>query len=373
MQLSAASVVYVLLATGVVLPISVAGVVLPLHTIAYMLLISALLIREEFQFSFGRSILFMLPFSIVMLMVSFASPDEWYLVSKFEGAVLSTILAAGIISYAMIRWGEDEFLRAFLVVASIVLVLTVAYKFSFGIDDRSVRFFMNGPIVFAWIMGLCALICIVRPPRELGTYKRAAMIFCFVSAAIWTESKGPLLALVVALGVHVLVSGRVRSAILATFTGLLIVVLVYRFAPEDTLERFSAISRLLAGRTTAVDEGSIGTRELLFGEAIKIWQQNPFFGAGLASWPSVSAYGFDYPHNVTLEILAEAGLALLVPFMAMVLFLLVNTSPLGRIVLIYFFICTSLSGDISYLRFLLSFPVAAYLHRAFLRHQGDLR
>ena len=117
--------------------------------------------------------------------------------------------------------------------------------------------------------------------------------------------------------------------------------------------------RLLTQRLSSEDQGSIGVRFEMYSVSWQLFFNNPLFGVGLGNWHEFS--GFDnhlYPHNVLLEILAEGGLFLFLVFFTTFVYIFKNTSEVGRYILILCLLLTSFSGDLSYLRFLLVFPLA---------------
>ena len=62
-----------------------------------------------------------------------------------------------------------------------------------------------------------------------------------------------------------------------------------------------------------------------------------------------------YPHNVHLEVLLEYGLMVFAVYAALLVYSVIHGNPLIRSIIIFFVICMSFSGDVSYLRYLIPF------------------
>jgi O-antigen ligase len=116
-------------------------------------------------------------------------------------------------------------------------------------------------------------------------------------------SRGPLFSTVVAVFTGVLLT-RVRPAIhrIVIFGVLLAVgvVAAYGAAPEASRGR---ILGLLQGSTA----GSVDARVSLYSDALDAIAAHPL-GTGWGGFQAFAFRGYTYPHNIVLELLAEAGL-----------------------------------------------------------------
>lgn len=116
-------------------------------------------------------------------------------------------------------------------------------------------------------------------------------------------SRGPLFSSVFAVFAGVLLTrARPRAHRIVVFGALLGVGLVaaYSAAPEASQGR---ILGLLQGRTA----GSVDARVSLYGNALDAIVAHPF-GTGWGGFQAFAFRGYTYPHNLALELLAEAGL-----------------------------------------------------------------
>src|SRR5690606_3743121 len=108
------------------------------------------------------------------------------------------------------------------------------YKGTLGLDDRGVRFFINGPIVFGWIMGWNFLICLYLFFKGFRRWLVACGAVAFFLAVLWTQSKGPL----IATGAIALIAVFSMRGIKASLVGAIalagIMVLTYFLIPEAT-------------------------------------------------------------------------------------------------------------------------------------------
>src|SRR5690606_13873934 len=96
----------------------------------------------------------------ILLLTALATTNPSYALLKIEGAILATLIATTIWAYLLSEYGETRVLWGLVSVSVGVLFLTLIYKGYFGLGNRGVRFFINGPIVFAWIMGANFLACL---------------------------------------------------------------------------------------------------------------------------------------------------------------------------------------------------------------------
>ena len=111
---------------------------------------------------------------------------------------LTTLLVSGNIGYILLntvveKHGADQFAKLIIFYLGILLLIAIPYKIANGFFERSVSFFINGPIVFARLMSIAALLSLFY----LRGRTRKIAIFIFFLAIVWTESKGPILAILV--------------------------------------------------------------------------------------------------------------------------------------------------------------------------------
>ncbi|MEG0149104.1 MAG: O-antigen ligase family protein [Comamonas sp.] len=284
-----------------------------------------------------------------------------YAIEKLDGAILCTAGIVLFLDYIFIKIGRDNFLKNFNIIALVILILTIFYKIHFGFFTRDVRFFLNGPIVFSWIMSFCALSSFHLWLKYRGNHD-GLFFLVFIIAVFWTESKGALVAFSLSFIFYCLFSvkeKRIFLLFLISFLSFIAFLLLKYFTVEFEESRFGAIARLFTGNLDSRDEGSIGIREELMGHAMDLFFDNPFIGIGLGN------YQFDeffYPHNQHLELFAEMGFFIGSLSFCFILYAFFKSDLFFKCVIMLFVIAGSFSGDASYLRFTYSFAILGILN-----------
>ena len=80
---------------------------------------------------------------------------------KIDGFIISGTLVYALWRYGLAKYG-DVFIDKIIITTLFFLLLTVFYKFYAGFWDRGVRFFINGPNVYGWMLGLASVLSIYR-------------------------------------------------------------------------------------------------------------------------------------------------------------------------------------------------------------------
>lgn len=145
-----------------------------------------------------------------------------------------------------------------------------------------------------------------------------------VAGIISSASRGPLLALVIALGVYAMVLPRYffSKAILALiFAGALLV--IYFFAQGYEIFFFTRIFEGIFEDSARFD---------LLSGAARLILENPLIGAGIEPMES-------YPHNLIVESFLAYGLVTGLPFLFMVIFSVSRVSAVARLNREYFWVC----------------------------------
>ena len=146
-----------------------------------------------YRVSFWRSlfVLFILLLSLLFLMLS--SLVTMYALDKIEGAVISTVLISSLVACSVARLGEEKFIKYFMFVSLGFLILTFIYRLALELPGREGRFFINGPIVFGWLMGfnfVCGLLAYSKSRESVYLFLSSV----FLLAVFWSQSKGPFVA-----------------------------------------------------------------------------------------------------------------------------------------------------------------------------------
>lgn len=291
--------------------------------------------------------------------------NEFYAAQKIESVILGTAACYLLLVAGINRYGWDGFRHRAIVFALFVLGMTVLYKLKFGFWDRETRFFLNGPIVFGWLMGLHAIFALMLwASGRGGVYLFFYLVFLF--AVIWTQSKGPLLALFACMGFLIIVFSKNNFRVLRNFFIFIAVVLVASFHQREIIlesldgSRLQSIAALFTGETQDSDEGSIGSRGDMLQEAMGYVIKKAPFGIGVGEWPNLSKSGVDYPHNEHLEILVEMGVPWFLMYLFFVVFSFYRCGTELRVVMLFFLIASSVSGDVSYLRYMFPFALLSF-------------
>ena len=306
--------------------------------------------------------IFLVIFSVGMLRTS----DITYAVLKIDSAILTPLLLALLATECIKNHGVTATCKAMCWALVGLLMLTIVYKLHFGFFDRTVRFFLNGPIVFSWAMGVLAILSL-----HLGATENRKLYYLFFAMALlavfWSMSKGPLLALFATLTLY-FVNNLTNKKILAAFSVAVTIIAatVYLLKDELLSSRYMALIRFSNGHD--VDQGSVGSRMGMWAESIDIAYQNPVLGVGLGNWQFHTNSGFIYPHNFALELASEMGI--IVAFCVILIMVIatwkIRPHPFYPVAL-FLIACLLFSGDVTYLRYPLAFLIAAYSTRHLLQ------
>lgn len=347
---------YLSMVSGGVIPLTNEGIEKPLVKILVLVLFLIVLVAWR-RYLFGKTLLavFGVSSAAILLVASFGTEDVTYAIEKLDAVVFGSVLASALLIMLVRRLGFHVFLSVLINVGVIILLLTVAYKYNYGFFDRNVRFFLNGANVFGWLMGLFAISSLYM---VLNGGRKSYLLFAgvFLSAVVWSESKGALISSVMSLFLLGLLGIRGAKYLMFIFLVIPSLVLVtpnlisavsYYF-PES---RVLAIVRVMEGAVSEVDEGSISVRQYLLNDAIEAFQEKPLMGIGLGNFNQYSSLGFDYPHNAHVEVFMECGVFSGLLYLCFVIFGLIRSPLFFRIVAIYFLFASAFSGDIGYLRY----------------------
>lgn len=364
---------YVLLATGTLLPVDTMGGWSVMYLLGVTVFVALFLARVDASVvssAFGAIVCVLGPLFFVYLVSSARTWDLTITLRRLDGAVATCVLAVLLVAAYVARHGEQSFRSGFLKGALLILVLTLVYKAIFGFFDRDGRFFINGPIVFGWLMGFCALTVLHGILHGMLRWRWLVAFVCFLLAALWTQSKGPLIAIVLTALMVLLVNARKRRAYSMMGFFICFATGVIASLPEDFTRRFLAIFQVLLGTTDEGDYGSVGYRQDAWRDAVEMFLEHPLWGVGVGNWQFLSRVGeIQYPHNIFLELGAETGFPGLVAIVVSLAYLFWRSTGWGKISVVYFSLCCSFSGDFSYFRFMAAIPLGLIIAEAW-RNDG---
>ena len=230
---------------------------------------------------------------------------------------LLVIVPAVIAGIALVHWrgGIQETLLAFWGFGLGLTAVAVVTQTT-DLSSRTTAL-GSGPIVFARSAGLALLISIlavlaVLRMRELPRLQRFALVgvgaLCaagMLPTFVTAQSRGPVLALLVALAVYglLLARGDWRRSILVVLIGVAAIGIA-----NMTLKDMPGPSRYDEENRYASE--SFQARGWLLEQTLDLAMEHPLLGVGTGGWP-VSVFGIDhkkYPHNFFAEIAAEQGI-----------------------------------------------------------------
>lgn len=322
-----------------------------------MLVGAALVISYRFKMKARRLDLLYLAFvTFAFLFAVRNSYDATYALDKYLSVSIVVLVMLAVFDRLDEKISSTETIKLVLNFGFMILLFTIMYKMVFGFWSRETRFLLNGSIVFGWITGLYAMLSLYIFNKE-GGVKFLIYLLAFTLAVLWSESKGALISLIVAAIYYLIDTKKIYWKI------IFFVTLGFAYTTrngilswaEDKLEghRLGAIFRVLNQNTGSQDEGSISIRSDMIAESTKLFKNNWFEGIGLGNYKFMTAYGFDYPHNIHLEVFTETGLLIGSIYSIFIIYSFIKSPPILKSLILFFLIAASFSGDITYLRFLL--------------------
>lgn len=297
-----------------------------------------------------------------LALATIRSEHPGYVFDKFQGGIISACVAFFGLANCYRKFGIYRTHKTIIICALGVLTLTIIYKSTAGFFDRSARFLINGPIVFGWIAGMFAIMSFqLHSATRIKSYKLTG--YLFLAAILWTQSKGPMLAILVTFlysNAASIVRNWLKTIVICSIAAAIIGGNIEFLNDSLSDTRLSVVTRVATGQLQESDEGSVGVRNELIDQAVSKIAAHPLIGIGLGQFEHL---GFKYPHNQHLEIAAEMGIpaALLhLTFIGVSFFFSRRTF---RSLIVFFFVAGLFSGDISYLRFLYTFALLGLISR----------
>ena len=302
--------------------------------------------------------------TMMLLITSFLRTEEiLYAVEKIDAILFSVPFSVLIFVGLYDRVKISIILSMIVKIGFTILILTIFYKLLFGFWDRNVRFFLNGANVFGWLMGFYFLSSVYL----FKIYNSKFYVFLsllFLMSVFWSESKGALLSS--AFCFFIVLIFQIKSIKIKSISLVLITAfLIFNEYIQGYIQGYFPNSRLLAvfrifnGSLQASDQGSIGERSILLKEAAKLFMENPIFGIGLGNFKFLSVSDFNYPHNAHIEIFTENGIIVGFLYIIFISYGLIISKGFFKVVVLYFLIVCTFSGDLGYLRFAFVFILSS--------------
>lgn len=270
---------------------------------------------------------------------------------KIDGLLFS-LGVAGLLSRILVFRATDRAYQYLIITGILVLLLTILYKLNFGFFQREIRFFLNGSIVFSWMMAwMMLLACMLK--QELAL--KLLLVSLFFLAIIWTQSRAPIIfsGLFLMLALFIREKGIWSKLRLATIVFGLVAFTIATFDVSVLFHpRVERVVQAIASGDMEALLISFGSRLEQWHHAQSLFLSNPVFGIGLGNFHlnTNSGYESPYPHNFILEILAEHGIVGFLLFLGLFTHLMGRTDSVGRYTGLFFICVLLVSGDLAYLR-----------------------
>lgn len=351
---------WVVLIVGNVLPFyNNQSVPLGVNTLIATVFLGPLLLRGDGSAYSKFAILMLYVFLVFLVFGMLRTGDASYALLKIDGAIIVPFLTSFVAVESIRKHGITETCKAMCAVLFAILVATFLYKLHYGFFDRTVRFFLNGPIVFSWLMGVLAILSLHLAINTNSKIYYLVFALAFL-AVIWSMSKGPLVALSATLAFYFARNIKNKNASAALFVVASVIFITVYFIRDALLSsRYMAIFRVSQGE--GVDEGSVGTRMGMWTDSVELAHDHPLLGVGLGNWQFYTDNDFFYPHNFVLELASEMGIVF--TFFTFVVIVVaawkIRRNPFFSVV-VFLFICLMFSGDVTYMRYPLAFLITGY-------------
>lgn len=304
-------------------------------------------------------LLFLFPISASLLW----SNDPQYGFFKIGNLYLISYVTLVLFIYSIKNSSVQLFIQTLFTLLFFLLVIAILFKLRDGFFDRNKLFFMSGPIVFARLMGIGALLCLIG---SLSNFKKI-LFFVFSMAVVWTGSKGPILALIATVIIYSLLKLNTLHKIFLSLSALLLVYLLYNnmeVLDDFGLSRINIIIDLIVTGNIDIDSSrSISIRLMALGDAVRVSLDNIIFGIGLGGWAAYpNNLGLAYPHNFFLEVFAEGGFFLGIMFCVPFLLYLIKPESSLFFISLFLMLSQQFSGDILDARYWLIFSILTFYY-----------
>jgi O-antigen ligase len=305
----------------------------------------------------GSFVLFCLYYSATIIW----SPSSEY--ALFKIIRLLTVIPLLFIVTALLATdsnGEQRIARMFKYIIGLSGLIAIITFYARGFDHSVSGLIGVNYLLYSRVLGagvLASVLFAVSSNTRRETLMYAGVAATLVAAMLLTGGRGPLIAAAVAsAGIVVFKHFQVgwsvgwRSAVAGVGISIFGLVVLATIIGARTAERF-------VGLLTLQDE-SASTRLDLYWIAIESWVSEPLLGHGIGSYSIVGETGRHpyWPHNIVLEIGAEAGLVGVALFAIPLIVSLRQfvkyqheMSPSGLLAIAfvgYMFINASLTGDV---------------------------
>jgi O-antigen ligase len=261
--------------------------------------------------------------TITVVSLSLVASLAWttaasYGTSKTTTFLTVTMLAIGAPFFLMETWDD---LRRFFTWTVVVAVPVAILALTHPSTDTG-RLAGDNTIGTSRLLSTGALILLLGALGTRSRWKLPAIALAagFVATAAAVGSRGPILSLVLALGVTVVAwllrtPGKLAPILAIVAIGLAVIPFVS--LPATSSERLSSAAK---DPVAAFREDD---RYQLYKQAFTLIDANPIRGAGVGSFSTISPAA-KWPHNLFVELWAELGLAALIVVAVGVVYVIVG-------------------------------------------------
>lgn len=231
------------------------------------------------------------------------SLDPVYGAVKLQAWIIGGVLPAVTIYALLTRTTQRINWGVFVLVAAIFAAATLV----FGSGQRNSLDGLN--VIWTSRIALAALTVTLFTRMPLPV--KVALVGLFATVAFRSESRGPVIALAVPLGIYLAYRAiqlvlKLRFRVSERAVGMVMFALVPLLLVGYTA--YSYIGRLQETRYVTLgsdDDGSVSIRSELISTAVEMFQRNPVGGNGVGgfSW----YFQNYYPHNFVVEFASEGG------------------------------------------------------------------
>ena len=210
-----------------------------------------------------------------------------------------------------------------------------------GLFDRGAPFYVCGPIVWGWLMAV-GILCLVDVRSGLPKLQQLLYFSVLGSGLLMSESRGPILCLIFSY----VCTSPFR---LSKYTQILVLaaVLTILISISDLESR---LIYTLSDLNTVLSNVRFEYLGLVIPDNPESW----ILGNGARHFGFVEPTGLlQYPHNVFLEALDYYGVIAMLVLLFVVVKAMWVATRLFKSMIIFFSLALCLSGDLSYLRYLL--------------------
>ncbi len=316
----------------------------------------------------STKIYFLILWFILILLVSiFHTPDLGVALDKYMRFIVLTIVPFFIVLFFLKDIKSIFYCyTVFIIINLLFAIIAIYLNYNTILSGELFRLaiFKGSPIGFATQMGISFFLALslmkFKDKKQIAL--KIAVLFALLIGLLLSNSKGPLLSLVLCMIVYILLiyDKPIPKKITIFLLFCLTVLGVFMILPESVTFRYTSIFH----SEDILSVSSLHTRIFLQKKAMEFFLQHPIVGIGLGGFESIFGKGM-YPHNIFLELLAETGILGILPFLFLLIIIFKKGIELVKfpldddqkslargtfIALLYLILAKQVSGNLNELR-----------------------